>query len=354
MSLDAAPLIDMPVPAPGIPRSEFDLSRLPPKAGLEAWQEGLGSMYNIRLRNELDRPVHIRSKAFHFDSFIFGSLDVKVRQTVGRSRALAAKDGLDNYTLHVHNRACGVSRDNGSYEPIQPGDLLILDQTQTSSSWLDGQDDFFLVVPRHVLAPLLGEPDAQNARVLPGRNPLVSLFRSHLHELYRTSPDLTPESARAIVRPTLELAAAALNGVVASHQAVALQSALTARICRYVEAHAMEPALSAEGIARAFGMSERKLYYLMRVHGGVANHIQEVRLRRAKAALIAPALRHLTVAEIATDCGFPNPANFSRVFRRLFGMSPREMRAFAAEGSPAREAGLRQARNVWDWMRHLR
>ncbi|QCI63431.1 helix-turn-helix domain-containing protein [Phreatobacter stygius] len=339
---------------PSIPQSNFDLTELPVKAGIEAWQEGLGSMYNIQLHNQPERPIHIRSRASHFDSFIFGSLEVRVRQQVGRARAQAARDGLDSYTLHFHGRACGVSRDNGPYQRIEPGDLLILDQTQTSSSRLNGQDDLFLVVPRPVLAPLLSAPDEHNAHVISGKDPLVSLFRSHLYELYRATPELSPEAARAVIRPTLELAAAAINGSASEGQSTTLQSALTARICRYIEEHAMEPDLAAARIAAAFGMSQRKLYYLMGAYGGVAAYIQEVRLRRAKAAIVAPALRHMSIAEIAADFGFSDPTNFSRVFRRAFGMSPREMRAFAAEGRQDELTGRRNARSMWDWMRHLR
>jgi len=339
---------------PGIPQSNFDLTELPVKAGVEAWQEGLGSMYNIQLHNPQERPIHIRSRASHFDSFIFGSLEVRVKQRVGRTRAQAARDGLDNYTLHFHARACGVSRDNGPYQRIEPGDLLVLDQTRTSSSWLNGQDDLFLVVPRPILAPLLGAPDEHNAHVISGKNPLVSLFRSHLCELYRAAPELSPEAARAVIRPTLDLAAAAINGSAHEGQSITLQSALTARICRYIEEHALEPDLTAARIAAAFGMSQRRLYYLMAGHGGVAGHVQQVRLRRAKAAIVAPVSRHMSIAEIAGNFGFSDPTNFSRVFRRAFGMSPREMRAFAAEGRLGELTGHRNARSMWDWMRHLR
>lgn len=337
-----------------IPQSNYDLTQLPPKAGVEAWQEGLGSMYNIRFHEKPEQPVHIRSHAYHFDSFIFGSLKVKVNQVVGRSRAQAARDGLDSYTLHFHGRACGVSRDNDAHQRIEPGDLLVLDQTQTSSSWLNGQDDLFLVVPRPVLAPLLNAPDAHNAHVISGRNPLVSLFRNHLHELHRATPELNLEAARAIIRPTLELAAVAINGAVTEGQSNTLQSAQTAQVCRYIEEHAIEPDLTIAGIAVAFGMSQRKLHYLMEAYGGVVAYTKVVRLRRAKAAIGSPVLRHKSITEIAEDFGFSDPTNFSRVFRRAFGMSPREMRAFAAEGRQGEFARHRNARNMWDWMRHLR
>jgi len=335
-------------------QSVFDLTRLPTKAGIEAWQEGLGSMYDIQLHNEANCPIHIRSKAYHFDSFIFGSLEVEVRQIVGRTRALAARDGLDSYTLHLHSRSCGISKGNGPYEDIQPGDVLILDQAQASSSWLNGQDDLFLVVPRHVLAPLLSAPDIHNARVLPGRDPLVTLLRSHLHELYRASSKLTPDTASSVVRPTLDLIAAAMNNGASEPQSVTLKLAQSAHIRRYIDDHVAEPDLSAAKIAGTFGISERKLYYLMRAHGGVAAYIQKVRLRCTKDAIAAPAYRHMKIAEIAERFGFSDPASFSRMFRRCFGMSPREVRAFAMSGQHSAMPEESKISNMWDWMWHLR
>jgi AraC-like DNA-binding protein len=340
--------------APNIPRSVFDLTSLPVKDAIAAWQEGLGSMYDIRLcRDEPNAPLHIRTKAYQFDSFILGALQVRVKQDVARSRARYARDGLDNYTLHFHSRECVASAENQPYERIQPADLLILDQAQTSSSRLDGQDDLYMVVPRQMLAPLLNAPDEHNARVISGKSPLVALFRSHLHALYRAGADLRPEAARAVSLPTLELAAAAINEGVREENSFGPQMALTAEICRYIDNHVMKSGLTADKIAAAFSMSERRLYYLMRIHGGVAAYIQKVRLRLVRAALIDPVHRHKTIAEIAEGYGFTDPTNFSRSFRRMFEVSPRAMRAFANTGRHGEISSRDGAHTMWDWMRQM-
>ncbi|MBR1091338.1 helix-turn-helix domain-containing protein [Bradyrhizobium manausense] len=340
--------------APFIPRSVFDLTQLPPKDAVAAWQEALGSMYDIRLHNDgPNEPLRIRTKAYHFDSFILGALQVRVKQDVARSRARYARDGLDSYTLHFHSRECVASPANGSQQRIQCGDLLILDQAQTSSSRLNGQDDLYMVVPRAMLAPLLNAPDEHNARVISGKNPLVALFRSHLHALYRASSDLQAQAACAVTHPTLELAAAAINESVREENSIGPQMALAAEICRHIDDRAMEPGLTAEKIAAAFNMSERKLYYLMRVHGGVAAYILKVRLRRVRAALVDPVHRHKTIAEIAESYGFTDPTNFSRTFRRMFDMSPRAMRAFAGAGWPGEVSSRHGVGTMWDWMRHI-
>ena len=42
-----------------------------------------------------------------------------------------------------------------------------------------------------------------------------------------------------------------------------------------------------------------------------------------------------SVAEIAASCGFDSPSNFSRLFRRYYGCTPRAYRALPAPRRPA-------------------
>jgi AraC-like DNA-binding protein len=61
----------------------------------------------------------------------------------------------------------------------------------------------------------------------------------------------------------------------------------------------------------------------------VAAFIQKRRLRRIH-AILADARDRRPIAEIAYQFGFPSGAHFSRVFRRTYGYSPREVRAAGA------------------------
>lgn len=52
--------------------------------------------------------------------------------------------------------------------------------------------------------------------------------------------------------------------------------------------------------------------------------IRSVRLVKAKAMLIENA--HFSIAAIAYDCGFNDPAYFSRAFKQEFGLTPQGWR----------------------------
>jgi AraC-like DNA-binding protein len=85
--------------------------------------------------------------------------------------------------------------------------------------------------------------------------------------------------------------------------------------------------LNVEHIARLSGLSRSNLYRLFESEGGVAAHVQRLRLERARAALADPANRELPIATLAERSGFHCPASFSRAFRRAYGLTPGAVRA---------------------------
>ena len=94
----------------------------------------------------------------------------------------------------------------------------------------------------------------------------------------------------------------------------------------YIEQHLGEPSLSSSRVARALGCSRSTLYRLFSNHEtGVAGYIRDLRLDRAR-TLIENAPAHIPVADLALQCGIYDTANFSRQFRRRFGIPPSELR----------------------------
>jgi AraC-like DNA-binding protein len=43
--------------------------------------------------------------------------------------------------------------------------------------------------------------------------------------------------------------------------------------------------------------------------------------------LLSPQHSHRSIAELAYQVGFSHPSHFSRLFKRRFGMTPRDLRA---------------------------
>jgi AraC-like DNA-binding protein len=90
--------------------------------------------------------------------------------------------------------------------------------------------------------------------------------------------------------------------------------------------------------------------------GGLAGYIRERRMFRCLAEITSPTHAHRSIADLAYSWGFGNEAAFSRAFRRMFGMSPREARS---EGTLAQIAVQRSRSGadgpiVAQWIRDLR
>jgi AraC-like DNA-binding protein len=93
------------------------------------------------------------------------------------------------------------------------------------------------------------------------------------------------------------------------------------------ERHA-EPDLDPADIAGAMGISKRYLHNLLAADGATfLGVLRSVRIESARALLADPRFDGRQIAEIAWQCGYVDPSYFARVFRKQFGMGPREWRA---------------------------
>jgi AraC-like DNA-binding protein len=337
---------------PGVPRSVLEVRGLAAKQAIAVWQESIGVLYDVRLRKSTDDRFYFHADAFHFGDIVLTSYKC-LAQSFDRSRVRIGRDGLDHLTLQICLQGNHGRRDGPSDDRAGPGDLLVADLAQAQATATSDFDSLNLTVPRRLLAPLLKAPDEQNLRVVSGKAPLTVLLRNHLQGLYQAAPDIGSGDAEAVVRPTLELAAAAINAAVAEENAAAVRLALTDDMRHYVDDHIVDQGLTAENVAAHFGISTRKLYYLFEPHGGFSSYVREARLRRCRAELIDPDHRHESIADIAERHGFNHRKSFIRAFRRSFDVTPREMRAFAVEGRRSFfEPG--EGRTMWHWIRELR
>jgi AraC-like DNA-binding protein len=95
---------------------------------------------------------------------------------------------------------------------------------------------------------------------------------------------------------------------------------------KFIAAHLADPDLGPDTVAAALHISRRSLYSALDTdQDGIAAQIRQSRLAAARAILADPANRQ-PIADIAAQVGLISPAHFSRLFRRHYGHSPRELR----------------------------
>ena len=95
----------------------------------------------------------------------------------------------------------------------------------------------------------------------------------------------------------------------------------------YVRRHAADPGLNGARMARELGWSLRQVQLALQHVGTTPRDlIREERLRLVKERLRDPAYRHMSITELGYASGFVSASALSTMFRRRYGMSPREMR----------------------------
>lgn len=106
----------------------------------------------------------------------------------------------------------------------------------------------------------------------------------------------------------------------------------------FIEQHLGNVDLGPATVAAFHHVSLRHLHRLFGTDGAtVAAWIRRRRLERCRADLADPTLRGRPVTAVAARWGLADPAHFSRLFRRTYGMSPTEYRRaeIAPLGVPA-------------------
>ncbi|QNA84964.1 helix-turn-helix domain-containing protein [Sphingomonas sp. So64.6b] len=330
----------------------LETARLSPAAALTLWRESIGALYDVRACAGEAARFHFRAEAYHFGEIVLTAYRSSA-QTFDRSRARIGRDGIDHITLQFCLSGRHGRRDGWGGRDAGPGDLLVADLAQPQATETSDFDSLNLTVPRRLLAPLLDAPDEQNLRRVSGTGPLPALLRNHLIGLFQSAPLMSGREAEAVVRPTLALAAAVLNSETPLEHAAGLDPILTAQIRRFLSEEAASAVLTAEQVAAHFGISQRKLSYLMEPHGGFASCLREHRLHLAYTMLRNPAQRGTAIADVAQSCGFAWRTNFARTFRRRYGMTPQETRALAARRLPAFQGDV-SGQNMWEWIQMLR
>lgn len=165
---------------------------------------------------------------------------------------------------------------------------------------------------RVVNAPL--RRDLPDATVVAG---YLDALGAHIDELDDLTRHRYVKAARELVEALLQSAAPPTS----------LHEDLRERIDRFIEENISDPQLAPERIAAAHFISVRQLHALFRDQGlTVGALVRSRRLERCHDELSDPASAHLPVATIAARHGLIDAAQFSRMFRRQFGVAPSAVR----------------------------
>lgn len=311
---------------------DFDLSLIPRRERFAFWHD-VGSLIQRPVRTKYQDPdsLMVHARLLLSGDFILGQMTASP-QHFERSGQMIRQDQVDSLLLVLMVR--GSAHWSGKHQQlsIQSGDLLLLDNQDSSQSEWTAHQQIYAAIPRDLLKAAGWA--APQTSVLRAGDPRAVLLSQHLRTLWRL-----PQSDSSGLKPELALGLASLTGLYFRNQhplqAAELEDsrgALLLSIRQWLDSNLYRSDLDAASIAANFHLSRSSLYELFKPWGGIRTYLQARRLERAREILETADARN-SISQLAIQLGFRSVSSFSRAFRDRWGLSPKQARQQAGSRS---------------------
>ncbi len=234
----------------------------------------------------------------------------------------------EQYLITIPRKAPVEFRQSGREVRCDPGGFILERGDEPYRfSYSSANDLCVMKVAKTVLASRLRNPDRYCALVFNGREGIGSLFTTMAQQIQAQGSG-DPVSGAVLSRHLVELLSLALDrsSDVETGAGSSVREAHRRRAESAILKDLSNPDLSPEAIAEAVGISKRYLHELFaEVNCTVSQFVREQRLRAARDLLMMP--NPVQMSDIAYRFGFSDQAQFSRLFKAMFGQTPSSFRA---------------------------
>ncbi|SIO90333.1 helix-turn-helix domain-containing protein [Nocardiopsis sp. JB363] len=239
-----------------------------------------------------------------------------------RTARMATGAGAGHYKIALALQGPTLITQHGRRVLLRPGDLAVYD---TSEAYSVGSElEFGLLialVPHEAIGVSRDRVAAVAATRLTG--PGARTVRSELSALSEG------RAAPALLDQTLATIGALIGDTPPARAERHRAGDELVECAKEIIGHRLfDPGLDPDYVAAILGVSRRRLYTLFAERiGPVAAYIRTRRLEHAREMLSRRDAAG--VSEVALECGFVDPAHFSRLFHRAYGAPPTRFRARA-------------------------
>lgn len=211
---------------------------------------------------------------------------------------------------------------------VEPGQFVLLDNTRFYQMEMATEHEAAdLMMPQGWLERYLPDPAALLARPIDARSGWGAPLGALLETVLDGGLDQAPVPRPLIAEQFGSLLALA-TGTSEAAEAPRHRGQLASRILRRIESDFADPDLSPEVVAGQIGISKRYLQTLLAASGtSFVQELNATRLDRASELLADARVDGLPIADVAFRCGFLDPGYFTRLFRKRFGITPRQWRS---------------------------
>jgi AraC-like DNA-binding protein len=308
----------------------FSTGHLPLHERIAIWRENYGKLL---LQVDIEPAKDIPFEAWLVSKTLPGLQMMKGRMSPARiSRTIdALSDGNDDLVM-VANRSgetsvssCGRQLTLGGHDAV-----LMMNSEATSFDRPSGGSSFALRVPRAALLGSATRVDDAVMRVVPGQSEHLKLLLLYASALYDESGPMDRQLQTLAISHVHDLMSLVFCG--ADHEpkagrTLALRSARLKAVKSHIAESSHRRDFSIGGVAIQMALTSRYIQRLFEADGTTfSEFLLHSRLARAHRMLCRPEFMHQNVSTVAYDAGFGDLSYFNRSFRRVYGMTPKELR----------------------------
>ena len=245
-------------------------------------------------------------------------------------------DGNDDLALVVSRTGTIAVTSRGRETLLGQGEaVLTSSEDETTFERFSTGDSFSLRIPRSVLLPLVIDLDDAIMRPIPQDSGALRLLTTYAGALMDESSLATSplrQLAVAHLHDLLALALGAPRDVAELANGRGVKAARLREAKAYIASNSYRKDISIVSAATHLGVTPRYLQRLFEADGSTfSSFLLGHRLKRAHRLLCEPQFAELAVSSIAYDVGFGDLSYFNRCFRRIYGVTPSDVRKVGAK-----------------------
>lgn len=326
-------------------------SDLPPASRYAAWRSVVcDTLGPLDMRSDPEAPLSGQIEAGRLGPVNVGRIQTITPHSVHRTPHLIRSGGAELYRVVLVTSGQPVLSQDGRITRLRAGSFAIYDFSRPYELAYDSAVELAVFGFPHDLLALPADTVRDLAAVPIAADQGAAALAAPL--LRRVTLDLDsyqPASAARLCTVMMDLVTAAVAERADQADSLPAQSrerTLLLRVHAFIEQHLSRTDLAPGLVAAAHHISVRYLHRLFEAQDTtVAAWIRRRRLERCRRDLADPALHAVPVSAVGARWGLPDSAQFSRMFRRAYGLPPAEYRRctqaqVAGAGAQDRAPGL--------------
>jgi AraC-like DNA-binding protein len=306
-------------------------SDVPPAYRYDAWRSIVcDTLGPLDFRSDPDVPLSGEIEAGHLGPVNVGRVQTSTPHSVHRTPGLIRRGSAELYRVVLAMSGNPRLEQDGRAAQLRPGEFAIYDFARPYELAYDSAVQLAVFgFPRDLLA--LPPDSAGQVTAVPIAADGTGALASHvLRQMALDLETYRPASAARLATVLMDLVTTAVAERAGQAELLPVESrerTLLLRIHAFIEQHLGEADLSPGIVAAAHHVSVRYLHRLFEAQDTtVAAWIRRRRLERCRRDLADPAFGAVPVSAVAARWGIADPAHFSRLFRRAYGLPPAEYR----------------------------